>query len=155
MSVNRDRANKWLSRAAILQMAFCGLILIGFIVWMLTSIRPVMENAPDASHWIIPILNSVSQPIGSVIAVVGAYLLLKRKKIGLYFSIVSVIILLINNRWIQFVSVIDWLVFPLFINKLPTQSELNFIYFLWVGIYNACTAAIAALLAVCWRVVKW
>lgn len=77
-SVDRGRENSWLSRSAILQMAFGGIILTGFVVWMITNILPVMENAPDVSLWIDPILFSVSQPIGSVIAIVGGYLLLKK-----------------------------------------------------------------------------
>jgi len=153
-SFGNHKAFTWSSRAAILQMAFGGMILIGFVVWIYTSIIPVLELDSDSSHWIDPVLNAISQPIGSIIAIVGAYLLLKKKKIGLYVSIVSVPILLINNRWIQFVSVIDWLIFRIFDARQLPQSELNLIYFIWVGIYNACVAAIATLLVVFWKVAR-
>lgn len=80
---------------------------------------------------------------------------MKGRKIGLYVSAASVPILLINNTSMQFLGVIDWLIFPLFANRQVTQSELNTIYFVLVAIYNVCIAGIAALLAVVWKVTKW
>jgi len=153
MGIGHDGTFAWSSRAALVQMAFCGMNLIGFAVWMFTNILPVMQNAPDASFWINPILYTISQPIGAVVAIVGAYLLLKRRNIGLYVSIASVPILLINDRWIIFIGVIFSLIYYLLLaGGQAAQSELYLICYVWVGIYNACIATIAILLAICWKV---
>ncbi|MGI0034626.1 MAG: hypothetical protein ACRD98_01985 [Nitrososphaera sp.] len=140
-------------------MAFCGLLLIGFIVWFMTDLLavmlPIIDSPRYSSLWIDPLLLTISQPIGSVIAISGAYLLLKkRKRIGLYVSAASVPILLINNTWMQFIGVIDWLIFPFLAARQLAPSDFTVIYFVLVGIYNVCTATIGALLAVLWRVTK-
>ena len=150
-SVIHVRSYTWSTRAAIFQLAFCGMLLIGFIEWMSTDIHAVAETAPEISLWLNPVLHSISQPIGSVIAIVGAYLLLKRRKIGLYVSAASVPVLLTNTSWMGFIGVA---IFPLFNYRLLALTELDF-YFILVVIYGVCTATIAALLAVVWRVTKW
>src|SRR5213593_3996659 len=100
MGIGHDGTFAWFSMAALVQMAFCGMILIGFAVWMFTNILPVMQNAPDASFWINPIMYTISQPIGGVVAIVGACLLLKRRNIGLYVSIaIATIAILLAICW--------------------------------------------------------
>ncbi len=132
MGIGHDGTFAWFSMAALVQMAFCGMILIGFAVWMFTNILPVMQNAPDASFWINPIMYTISQPIGGVVAIVGACLLLKRRNIGLYVSIASVPILLINDRWIIFIGVIFSLFYYLLLaGRQAAQSELYLIYYVW------------------------
>src|SRR5437870_11291798 len=77
------------------------MILIGFFSWLFLIIIPTRENFPDPRYWLDPILYTISQPIGAVVAIVGAYLLLTKRAFGLYFSMASVPILLII-RWGQF-----------------------------------------------------
>jgi len=135
-------------------------MLIGFFSWLFLIIGPIMENAPDASFWINPILYSISQPIGAVVAIVGAYLLLTKRALGLYVSMASVPILLII-RWGQFMfGGVIWvfILSPFFTHNIEsaldmqlTQSQISFEVFVWSTIYNSCIAAIAALLAICWK----
>jgi len=77
------------------------MILIGFFSWLFLIIIPTRENFPDPRYWLDPILYSISQPIGAAVAIVGAYLLLTKRALGLYVSMASVPILLII-RWGQF-----------------------------------------------------
>jgi hypothetical protein len=84
---------------------FCGIILIGFVVWLVTNIIPSIESSPTPSIFTGVILGTISQPIGSAVAIAGAYLLIKHQKIGLFVSMTSVPILLINNRWLNFITI--------------------------------------------------
>ena len=150
----------WIPIAAIFQIVFCGLILIGFLSWLFLIIIPIRENLPDPRYWLDPILYTISQPIGAVVAIVGAYLLLTKRALGLYVSMASVPILLII-RWGQFMfgGLIWALILPSFfthnVQSAPdvqlTQSQISFEIFVWPTIYNSCIAAIAALLAICWK----
>src|SRR5213593_1118052 len=137
------------------------MILIGFAVWMFTNILPVMQNAPDASFWINPILYTISQPIGAVVAIAGAYLLLTKRALGLYVSMASVPILLISRTTQFMFGGLIWafILQPFLtfnVQSAPdvqlTRSQISFEVFVWSTIYNSCIAAIAGLLAICWKV---
>ena len=135
-------------------------MLIGFFSWLFLIIGPIMENAPDASFWINPILYSISQPIGAVVAIVGAYLLLTKRALGLYVSMASVPILLVSRTTQFMFGGVIWvfILSPFFTHNIEsapdvqlTQSQISFEIFVWPTIYNSCIAAIAALLAICWK----
>jgi hypothetical protein len=105
------------------------------------------------------ILGTISQPIGSAVAIAGAYLLIKHQKIGLFISMTSVPILLINNRWLNFITIEGLTLIPVTLAlgiKQVSRGSLEYftIYYTWFGIYNGCTVAIAALNAICWKVVR-
>ena len=135
-------------------------MLIGFFSWLFLIIGPIMENARDASFWINPILYSISQPIGAVVAIVGAYLLLTKRALGLYVSMASVPILLVSRTTQFMFGGVIWvfILSPFFTHNIEsapdvqlTQSQISFEIFVWPTIYNSCIAAIAALLAICWK----
>ncbi|GEM_PF-5276274 len=154
-SISHDGTSSWASRLAILQMAFYGMILIGFIFWMLTSIRFVMENDPYPSHWLVPIRDAISQPIGSVIGITGGYLLLKRQRLGLYVSIAAIPIILSNYRLsVGFLSTIDWIIIPPFYDGSFAKDQVDLIISVWIAIYASCVTAIAGLLVICWKMVR-
>jgi len=157
-SATQKKADLWWRRAAVFQIAVGGMILIGFAVWILTNILPLSEHARNSSDWIIPVQLTISQPVGSAIAIIGGCIILKRKRrLGLYVSIAAIPILLINNTWIQFIGVVNKLILPLFlynVNSVPippqVKAQFSFIYYVWFVIYNACVAAIGSLLTICW-----
>ena len=135
-------------------------MLIGFFSWLFLIIGPIMENAPDASFWINPILYSISQPIGAVVAIVGAYLLLTKRALGLYVSMAGVPILLISRTTQFMFGGLIWafILQPFLthnVQSVPdmqlTRSQISFEVFVWSTIYNSCITAIAGLLAICWK----
>ena len=148
----------WTRIAAIFQIVFCGLILIGFFSWLFLIIIPIRENLPDPLYWLVPILQIVSQPIGSIVAIVGAYLLLTKRALGLYVSMASVPILLISRTTQFMFGGLIWafILQPFLtfnVQSAPdvqlTRSQISFEVFVWSTIYNSCIAAIAGLLAIC------
>ena len=150
----------WIRIAAIFQIVFCGLILIGFFAWLFLIIIPITEHLLDPRYWLEPILEYVSQPIGSIIAIVGTYLLLTKRALGLYVSMASVPILLVSRSTQFMFGGVIWVFIlqPFFthnIESVPdvqlTQSQISFEIFVWSTIYNSCIAAIAALLAISWK----
>ena len=141
-------------------MVFCGLILIGFFWWLFLIIIPIRENLPDPLYWLDPILYTISQPIGSIVAIVGAYLLLTKRALGLYVSMASVPILLISRTTQFMFGGLIWafILQPFLTHNVQSapdmqlaRSQISFEVFVWSTIYNSCIAAIAALLAICWK----
>lgn len=147
------KLNLWLSSAAIFQLVFCGLIIIGFILWISTDIRAVMVEGIDASFWITPLSLHLPQFIGSIIGIIGAFLVLKSNKIGIFVSLGAIPVLLYDSQWMTFLS--RPFLAPLSLSATTAPAyDANLAYSLFIAIYHVCIAIITALLVVGWKVVK-
>jgi hypothetical protein len=140
-----NRPYSWLSSTAILQLVFCGLIIIGFILWVSTDIRSVMVEGVDASLWIIPLSQHLPQLIGSIIGITGALLLLKRKKIGVLVSIGAIPVLLYDYQWVTFIGRPFLAPISLSATTAPAY-DANLAYSIFLIIYHVCLVTITSFL---------
>jgi hypothetical protein len=142
-----------LSSAAILQLVFCGLIIIGFILWVSIDIRAVMIEGVDASLWIIPLTLHLPQITGSIIAITGAYLLLKRKKMGIYVSLGAIPVLVYDYQWMTFIGRPFLAPLSLWVTTIP-RYDAYLMYSVFLVVYHVFIIAILALLILSWKAVK-
>jgi hypothetical protein len=148
-----NRPHSWLSSAAILQLVFCGLVIIGFVLWINTDIRSVMIEGVDSSLWIIPLSQHLPQLFGSIIGITGALLLLKRKKIGVLVSIGAIPVLVYDYQWVTFIGRPFLAPISLSATTAPAY-DANLAYSIFLIIYHVCITAITALLIIGWKLVK-
>jgi hypothetical protein len=138
----------WLSSAAIVELAFGGLLFFGFLLWFARVVFPVMEDSSIMSDFVTPLSYAIPQFIASIVSIVGGVLLFKRIKNGIFVSIASLPELLYSNTWLESFSA------PFFqlASNSPVMQPLA--YTVFFGSYNICIVVIAALLIVGWKVTK-